>query len=214
MLYVLEFLFTFFLVFYTSDLGHSSVEIGLMMFSVFLFAYFVSTKTYANITLCISFFVTGYRPFVEVIVCLMVQIGGAFLATLLLIATGYNLSLFQTEEDFLAIVIIELVCSFFITLVYYSLFASEKENPELNSVFAVAAVYSAFTISFPHLPAGNFLKVLSGLNSDMNVVMGSLIGQLVGALGGGLCYKFLLCEQNSQKLKEIDISNDDININF
>lgn len=214
MLYVLEFLFTFLLVFYTSDLGHSSIEIGLMIFSVFLFAYFVNTKTYANLTLCLSFFVTGYRPFIEVLVCLMVQVGGAFLATLLLIATGYNLSIFETEDDMLAIICIELVCSFFITLVYYVLFASEKENPEVNGVFAVAAIYSAFTISFPHLPAGNFLKVLGGLNGDMNVVMGALIGQLVGSLGGGLLYKFLLCDKNSMKLKEIDLSNDDININF
>ena len=214
MIYILESLFSFFLVFTNSDLGNSSTEKGMMIFSLFLFIYFISDKVYANTALCLSFFVTGYRPFVEVVVCLLVQVAGAFLASLLLIATGYNLSLYETEYSMVEIVIIELVASFFITTIYYTMFANTLKNKEVNGVFAVAGIYGAFAVSFPQLPAGNFLKVIAGLNGDINIVMGSLIGQVIGAIGGGLFYKFILDETNSNKLKEIDISNDDININF
>ncbi len=214
MIYVLEFLFTFFMVFYTSDLGNQSTEIGLLTFCLFLFAHFISSKIYANLSLCLSFFVTSYRPFTEVLFCLLVQVAGAFLGTLLLLATGYNLSVYETEEDFMSVLIIELFAAFCITLVYYIMFLSVAEQQETNGVFAVAAIYAAFAISFPNLPAGNFLKVMAGLNGDINLALGSLIGQLIGSIGGSLLYKFVLCENGNLKMKEIDLSNDDININF
>ena len=214
MIYVYEFLFTFFMAFFCSDLGQTSIEQGFQIFFTFAFIYAVNKKVYVNISLCLSFLVTAYRSIAEVIICLVITIAGSFFALLMLTAAGYSRSIYKPDLQTWQIVIVELVAAFFVSIVYYCMFVDLRMAKEFSGAVAVAAMYGAFTIAFPQLPAGNFIKVIAGFNTDMNLVMGSLAGQVVGSLAAGLFYKIMICENSNIKKKELDIGSQKNNISF
>lgn len=214
MLFAYEFLFTFFMAFFCSDLGHSSIEQGFQMFFAFAFIYAVNRKVYTNISLNVSFLMTAYRSMGEVLICFLVMIAGSFFALLMLFATGYNRSVYETDLKMWQIGVIEFIAAFFIAVVYYCMFVDLRMVNEYSGAVAVAGMYGAFTIAFPHMPAGNFIKVLAGFNTDVKLVLGSLVGQLLGSLVGGLFYKVLICENANIKKRELDITSQKVNINF
>lgn len=214
MLYVYEFLFTFFMAFFCSDLGQTSIEQGFQVFFTFAFIYAVNKSLYVNISLCLSFLITSYRSIVEVVVCLIIMAGGAFFALLMLFTMGYNLSIYDVDLPMWKIIVIELIAAFFITLVYYCMFVDLRMAKEYSGAVAIAGIYGAFTIAFPNMPVGNFIKVLAGLNEDIKLVVGSLVGQVIGSLMAGIFYKVLICENSNIKKKEMDISSKKVNINF
>ena len=186
-----------------------------MIFAIFLIAYSISKKNYYNLTLAFSFLITGYRPLTEILLCIGLQLFGAFAATLFLIALGHPLPKYTNYYSFTGLTAIEFLASFIITLSYYCLFIDMRNNKEKSKIFAVAAIYGGVSLAFPNLSNGNVLKVFAGLNDDLELVFGTLLGNLFGSLFAGVLYKFFICENQSLKMKEIDITdNNDVNINF
>lgn len=214
MQYAYEFLFTFFMAFFCSDLGQTSIEQGLTILFAFTFIHAVSKKSYANAAINLSFVVTAYRSIGEVLVCFLALLAGSAFALLMLLATGYSRPAFETDLALWQILVVEFIAAFFIALVYYALFVDLRQAGEHSSAVAVACMYGAFAIAFPQLPAGNFIKLVVGMSADMKVVGGSLIGQLFGAILGGLFYKTLICKNNDVQKRELDISSHKVNINF
>ena len=63
MLYLYEFLFTFFLIFfYTTDTKFASAQTASIIFTTFI-AYSLDKNTYLNTGIAFSFLFTGYRNF-------------------------------------------------------------------------------------------------------------------------------------------------------
>ncbi len=214
MLYLIETLITFFLVFYTSDQTLPNLDKALVLLFVFFLGYFISKNNYFNLALALSFLVSGYRPISEILICIGCQLFGALAAFLLITAINEEKAKYDADTSFMGILVIEFLCSFMIVIAYYCLFVDIRNAKVNASAFGLAAIYAGLSLSFPGLPCGNFLNLLLGFRSDFEVVVSSIIGQIAGSISAALVYKMSICTNNSIKMKEIEVIGDEKEINF
>jgi hypothetical protein len=214
MIYVLEPLLTFFLIVFTGNLELESSTRGVLLLCVFLVIYSMSKDIYANFTLALSFILTQYRDLKEVMVLLLLGVAGTFLGSLVIFLLGEEFEDYSNGLAIWQVLIIEIFTSFFIAVVYYCMFVDVRNQTQIAGSFAVAAMYAGLAIAFPNLSAGNFLKIIAAFSTDSALVFGSIIGQLIGSVMGGMCYKHVICDNTTIKMKEIALNTDDMKINF
>ena len=215
MIYLYEPLFTFFFILSTSNQTDENALLSIIVFCNFLILYSISKKNYYNLTIALSFLITGYRPITEVLLCIALQLFGTFAASLLMIAADLQLPKYENPYTFGGLFLLEFFAAFILTLVYYCLFVDLRNSKEKGGVFAVASMFGAIAVSFPSLCNGNVLKMFAGMNEDLELVGATFLGQVFGSLFAGVFYKFVICENQSLKMKEIDVTdNNDVNINF
>jgi hypothetical protein len=214
MIYILEPLLTFFMIIFTSNLELDSATRGILTLFVFFVVYNISNQVYANFTLALSFFLTSFRDLKDVVLLIILGAAGTFLGSLVLFLLGEPFIQYENGLELWKVLIIEIFTSFFIAIIYYCMFVDVRNQSQIAGGFAVAAMYAGLSIAFPNISAGNFFKIICVFSRDTSLVFGSIIGQLIGSVFGGMTFKYLICENNALKMKEIEINTDEMKINF
>ena len=130
------------------------------------------------------------------------QLLGGLLSTLLLFITDLPMSKYHNNWGNGEIFFIELIIGIAVALVYYIAVIDVSMKTEYSYPYMISCIYAGITLAFPEFCSGNFLRLFTGLNTDVGFILCSVGGQLLGNLAGALAYKFLFCRNKEFKSKE------------
>ena len=203
--YLFEFVFTFFqmVIIEQAQIEYNLLGITSIMISVLTFSSFV--EFIPNFSLAVSFLVTGYKPFLQIVIVLVMKVSAAIAAMAFNSIMGVPKTKFQANNFTLGhIFVLEFVFNFFIALAYYCNNVDLRNPSKKELAFRNAFIGGLGSIVLPGLPIGRIMQVLATLTTNVNVLFGSVLGGIMGSIMGGVLYKFVICENHTSAIKQME----------
>lgn len=212
---IFECILTFFQMCQLSQVSPQPAAIGLATMATTSLNRLIFPQFIVNFMCAVSFFVTGYRPFMEVLVVLALKIVGALLSAGFMSLLGDPQPPFVSDGiGFWKIFFLEVIYNFFIALAYYCAAVDLKNKERLGNSVAVGCLQGVAAIAFPHLPIGRVMQLLASFTVDGSILFGSLLGGLFGTVLGGILYKSVICDNYELSIREIDHQSKEIKVPF
>lgn len=212
---IFEVILTFFQLCTLSQVTPEPAAMGLATMVTTALNRLIFAPFIANFMCAVSFLVTGYRPFIDVLVILALKIIGALLSAGFMSLLGDAQPPFQSGGvGFWKIFFLEVVYNFFIALAYYCTAIDLKNKDKLANSVAVGCIQGVAAIAFPQLPIGRVMQLLSSFTVDGSILFGSLLGGLFGTVLGGILYKTVICDNYELSIREIEHQSKEIKVPF
>jgi len=135
--------------------------VAIQIFGFFLFAYFLNKDAIYNPAITLSFLLTDFNKAWGILFSFGAQIIGGIVAIIFIRLSYPKIHEIDMEQyNYFHLIIIESICSFFLTFYYHSCFVDFKQKQQGPYVIVgMAAIYGGFKMCFPKFSAGYILLI-------------------------------------------------------